>query len=569
MTDQSSPSMGRKFTNKGWKVLRVLAWILVGDLLILVGVFLIGTAFLPVSWPALVLRDGVSYVIPRVFNLYRGQFRDGPMVLGYADRHSVRPGESFHVMLSTRDEGWSFTGHMEVFRIGWEGPDNRRYVFSSPPVRVGYTESLGTVFSTGCNWPVFATITPDPSWQSGYYTIDFVDSDGRRISEVAYIVVLNPQQDGDIVVLVSTATYQAYNQWGGFSLYSGALGGTDKTTMVSFDRPTISQFHTWEFYYVIWVEAQGYKVDYITNFDLYRDRAWAEKYPLFIVLGHNEYWSKEEFDYVEKRIFTEGKDTLFLGANLAYWQVRYLDINQSPGGEFLGRQMVCHKLRRDPIRDRADAETARYLITDRFRSRHRRPESMLMGVMYELDFRQELPWLIPWSKQRFPVPGKPFGSQLYPYFQSEGKPYFPEYHVVDNSLPFFDGTGLEKGESVGGIIGYEYDNRNPMPSMEERPIFNGQRQKYDLAEDWKAGVSLNEQIPPEDIKLVFHGNAIDAYGRTGLAEAVYFEAESGAKVFSAGTIRWPWGLSKNGFVNEKFKKLNLNLIQYMLDSGRK
>ena len=39
-----------------------------------------------------------------------------------------------------------------------------------------------------------------------------------------------------------------------------------------------------------------------------------------------------------------------------------------------------------------------------------------------------------------------------------------------------------------------------------------------------------------------------------MAEAVYFEAESGAKVFSSGTIRWPWGLSKSGFVNEKFSK---------------
>ena len=77
-------------------------------------------------------------------------------------------------------------------------------------------------------------------------------------------------------------------------------------------------------------------MDYITNFDLTRDASWAEKYPLFIVLGHNEYWTKEEFDAVEKRIFIQGKNTLFLGANIAYWQVRYVDINQAPGGRISG-----------------------------------------------------------------------------------------------------------------------------------------------------------------------------------------------------------------------------------------
>ena len=548
---------------------RVLVWTTVINLLILVGLALICIMFLPINRPAGFILDITEYLVPRAFSVQRQKFLRGPLVLGYADRHSVQPGEIFRVLLSTRDEGLSLTGHLEIFRVGHGRQGNREYVSSSPPLKVGYTESLGAVSATGCNWPVLAAISPEPSWRSGYYSIDFVASDNSRISEVAYIVVRNPRKDGDIVVLLSTNTYQAYNQWGGFSLYSGMLGGIDKATMVSFDRPTISQFNTWEFYYVVWLEAQGYAVDYITNFDLKQDAGWAENYPLFIVLGHNEYWSKEEFDYVEKRIFGQGKNVLFLGANLAYWQVRFLDINQAPGGEFLGRQIVCHKLRRDPLVDRSDEKTSRSLITDRFRSASRRPESMLMGVMYELDFRPDLPWLTPWQDQRIPLPGKPFGSQLHPYFQGGYKPYFPEYFIVENSLPFFEGTGLKKGESVGGLVGYEYDNRNPMSSIQERPVFNGEKEKYDLAEGWKSGVSLNEQIPPADIKLVCRGSATDAYGRTGLAEAVYFETKSGAKVFSAGTISWPWGLGKPGFTNEKFKKLNLNLINHMLGPGRK
>ena len=543
--------------------LGLAALINVTILSVLVGICIL---FLPVDRPASVARKGMEHVLPRAFTTFREKFRAGPAVLGYADRHSVKPGESFRVMLSTREEGSTVRGLLEAYRVGGGGPNHRNLVYSSSEIEIGFTESLGTVSSTGCNWPVFKEITPGPQWTSGYYTIDFVDLKGVRIPEVAYIVVLNPKKDGDIVILLSTNTYQAYNQWGGFSLYSGTLAGSDKTTMVSFDRPTISQFHTWEFYYAIWLESHGYEVDYITNFDLEQDSNWAYEYPLFIVLGHNEYWTKNEFDFIENRIFKLGRNTLFLGANLAYWQVRFADINQSPGEEFWGRQMVCHKLRRDPIRDRVSTADPLFLITDRFRSGHRRPESMLMGIMYELDFRPDLPWLDAWSKQRVPLPGRSFGSQLSPYFAEEFTPQFPDYEVVDTQFPFFEGTGLKKGETIYGIVGYEYDNRNPMSSVEERPIFNGEVRTFDLAEGWKPGVSLNAQIPPESLRLVFRGNALDAYGRKGLAEAVYFETASGAKVFSAGTIRWPWALSKEGFVHQKFRKLNMNLIEQMLES---
>ena len=43
-------------------------------------------------------------------------------------------------------------------------------------------------------------------------------------------------------------------------------------------------------------------------------------------------------------------------------------------------------------------------------------------------------------------------------------------------------------------------------------------------------------------------------------EAVYFVSEAGAKVFSAGTIRWPWGLAKPGFEQPSFQKFNRNLV---------
>jgi hypothetical protein len=41
--------------------------------------------------------------------------------------------------------------------------------------------------------------------------------------------------------------------------------------------------------------------------------------------------------------------------------------------------------------------------------------------------------------------------------------------------------------------------------------------------------------------------------REGKAESVYFKSKAGAKVFSTGSIRWVWGLSKTKFEREQFK----------------
>jgi hypothetical protein len=35
------------------------------------------------------------------------------------------------------------------------------------------------------------------------------------------------------------------------------------------------------------------------------------------------------------------------------------------------------------------------------------------------------------------------------------------YFVENTSLPFFQGTGYHKGDFVGDIVGYEWDNMDP------------------------------------------------------------------------------------------------------------
>ena len=448
-------------------------------------------------------------------------YYEGTRVWGYADKHSVNSGERFTVMLSTGPKVQAITGRIEVLRIGYYGKSDRKLVYTGSPVRVTQNDVQMTTASLGGAWPLGCEIATD-GWQSGYYTINFIDdSDGRRDLDVAFMVVTNPEKSGDILLELSTNTYQAYNEWGGCSLYKSAFTG-DRAQVVSFDRPTPPSFLEYEYYLVLWLEQlaaeEHLTIDYATNFDIYRDTEFCEKCRLLISGSHNEYWSKEEFDRVYRRIFELGRHTFFVGANTAYWQVRYGDLDRVGADPSRGRQLICYKDQEDPIRHRVSQNEASLLITALFRDNARRPETMLVGIAYQN-------WFDP------STPAK------YPYF------------VARTDLPFFAGTGYREGDAIGDIVGYEWDNTDP----------DGDGRRL-----WDPQKSRIARLDPSLIKVVFQGAPVDVDGKQGKAEAVYFISPAGAKVFSTGSIRWAWGLGKPGFAQEKFKMFNRNLVMHLL-----
>jgi hypothetical protein len=450
-----------------------------------------------------------------------------PEVWGYADRHSVPAGEPFAVMLSTGPDDTTFQGKVEIFRIGHYGSADRRLVWTSDLLTVRRQEVEATAAAIGASWPPAIERVPTDGWRSGYYTIDFVRTPGARTNDIAYIVVVNPELSGDILVKLGTNTYQAYNRWGGASLYASFFAG-GLGHGVSFDRPTPAMFFLWDYYFVTWIEAlaeqEGFSVDYATNFDLHSDPRFALEYKLLIDIGHDEYWSKEEFDHIYERIFGRGGNTLFLGANMAYWQVRFTDVNGVKGGADRGRQMLCFKLVTDPVRYRLEEDPALHLAT-MFRADSRRPETMLMGVAYQSWFG-----------------GYEYDPVGYP------KVAYP-YYVKNSDFPFFEDTGYRAGDEIGRIVGYEWDNRDP--DGDGKRLWHPERSRIPL-------------LPAESIQVVFEGEVTDWEGKPSRAEAVYFESNAGAKVFSAGTIRWAWGLGKPGYEEASFKLLNRNLIRYFL-----
>jgi len=335
---------------------------------------------------------------------------------GYADRVSVDHGDGMDIH-ARADAPHSVT--WEVFRSGYYGGRGARRVASGGPVQVGPQPTPAPDLTTGlveCAWPTSFHLQTHPDWTSGVYLVRLTRDDG--IQSYVPVVVRADERKGVAVVQASVTTWQAYNDWGGESLYTtstGQPGGFAKE--VSFHRPYgdawgSGEFLYFESFFVLWAESRGYDLTYATNVDLDRDPTLLDGQKMFLSVGHDEYWSGGERSAVETAI-AHGVDVAFLGADTLEWQIR---LEGSASGAARSTE-VCHKgMDSDPLRGTP-------LETTHWRSRTLdRPENALVGIMYES-------------------------------YQNETFPFV----AANTSHWVYAGTTVKDGDALSAIVGYEYD----------------------------------------------------------------------------------------------------------------
>jgi hypothetical protein len=303
--------------------------------------------------------------------------------------------------------------------MGYYGGAGGRRVTSGGPVEVGPQATPAADPKTGrveCAWPTTFRVQTQPDWTSGVYLVRLTRDDGLQRAVMA--VVRADERKGVGVVQSSVTTWQAYNDWGGESLYTtstGQPGGFAKEA--SFDRPYSDQWGTGEFLYfesffVLWAESRGYDLTYVTNVDVDRDPSLLEGQKLFLSVGHDEYWSLAERSAVESAI-SRGVDVAFLGADTLEWQVRLEGSAASSR-----RTVVCYKgMDSDPLRG-TPLESTHWRSTAL-----NRPENELVGVMYES-------------------------------YQTRSFAFV----AANTSHWVYAGTGLKDGDTLPPIVGFEFDS---------------------------------------------------------------------------------------------------------------
>ena len=352
---------------------------------------------------------------------------------GYASEVSVLPGEDLQLHVST-PEGDRY--RVEVYRLGWYGGQGARLLTclpscgdDKPGLPYGAPRTDPATGVVRADWPVTETVSIPATWVSGYYyallrlTAGGDDTGARGY--VPFVVRDPPTRRSQILVQVPANTWQAYNPWGGKSLYPFNSTDLAPAVRVSFDRPlafTAQGPFDVESNLVRFLEHEGYDVSYQTDGDTDRRPGSLLEHRLVIVAGHDEYWSKAMRDAFDTAVAV-GTNVAFTGTNAAYWQIRYEDG---------GRTIVGYK------EAAPDPEPNPALRTVKFRDLvPPRPECALMGVMY-LRHPEHIPGPIDYTVT-----------------------------AAARSDPWFAGTGFEPGDKVLDVVGSEWDSLPEPPAPPE------------------------------------------------------------------------------------------------------
>ncbi len=293
-------------------------------------------------------------------------------VAGYAGADSVLPGGTLDLHL--RSSGGPV--RLDVFRMGRNDAHHLltvRAVLAGPWPDARPDPLIGLVDE---HWPVSTTLAIPATWRSGVYLVKLTAQSGAQSYVLFVVRTADPKP---VLVVLPTLTYQAYNPWGGASLYGWSGAPAGRAYLVGFDRPYskgwgAGGFFSLDFPLIVWLEDHGYTPAYATDVDVSNDPALVTGARAVIFSGHAEYWTAALRDAMDAAQ-AAGVSLLNMGANAAWWQVR-LERNSEGAPD---RQIVGYKNSRvDPLAlTNPQAASARFIQLP-----HPRPASALFGEDY-------------------------------------------------------------------------------------------------------------------------------------------------------------------------------------------
>jgi N,N-dimethylformamidase len=281
----------------------------------------------------------------------------------------------------------------------------------------------------------------------------------------------------------------------------------------------------------VWLEEQGYEYDLISDLDLHRDPSILRDYPVFMVVGHNEYWSVPMYrgtdDYLRG-----GGNLVVLSGNAVFWRVSFNDDCSV---------MECRK---------ADAAGARVPAARRGEAWHSH-DGLRGGMM------RECGWpgvnLIALDFLGYNNPGAP--EQFGPFIVEEAG------HFLFKQP---EDLGLGRGDRIGmGTDGIRIANAH---EFDIRPSTFARLQEKPSPPDGTIpgdppGITL---LANGQVYWKKGGSAFDYFSRRISpqtdqgGEMIYWERPGGGRVFNAGAIGAGWVLS----VDPKMSGLMRNVLAH-------
>ncbi len=432
-------------------------------------------------------KPGVSFQLTRMMPDSAKSFRTS-LIEGYCSRQSIKAGEKLDIFVSTKPVA-NFT--IDIFRMGYYDGIGSRLMTTLGPFK-GKEQpvpEMGHQRLRECQWEASTALTIPTDWPSGVYlgrltTVPNREqgTENREPYWQSYIIfIVKDDRPADILFQCSDNTWQAYNQWPvKESLYTDPRAAHAPGVSVSFDRPYgkyvqifdnplsmgSGEFLLWEYPLFYWLEKEGYDVTYCSNVDNL-DPANLSRAKTMISVGHDEYWDVRQYHNVKKAI-ADGLSVLWLSANDVYMVTAVTPNAQGDTNRRLTRE-TCY---------------------GEFREEEKEAYSKVLG-----------PFENPGPDERDII-----GARTIVPFNGGG-----DWTCAKPDHWLFEGTGMKKGDSIPGLVGWE---------------FHGDP---DTA---RAG-----------LEVIAEGNVWAGGSRLGKYAATVFEGPKKNIVFNATTIFWSQGLS--------------------------
>ena len=423
---------------------------------------------------------------------------------------SVNKGQTISFKIKSSTSNY----HIDILRLGYyQNGDGARLIASNlAPTGTSTQPACQTFSTTGLvdcgNWAVSRSWTVPSTAVSGVYIAHLVRNDTGGDSQIVF-VVRDDSSHSAILLQTSDATWQAYNTYGGNSLYQctvacppGEPAAYKSAYKVSYNRP----FHTaeddsgrsWlftgpEYPMIRYLERNGYDVSYTSSADVGRNPALLKNHKVFMSSGHDEYWSASQRSAVESAR-DAGVNLAFFTGNEMFWKTRWEP--SADGTNTQDRTLVSYKdthftERQDPVEWTGTWRDPRFTTP----SENVTPENAVTGQTF----------LVNSGTSRITVPFA-----------------YKNLRLWRNTAA----TSLTSGQSLQlapDTLGYEWD----------QDADNGFRPngEFKLSSTTVSGLEVFSD----------YGSTTTLNG-TATHNLTMYRAPSGARVFGAGTVQWAWGL---------------------------
>jgi hypothetical protein len=446
-------------------------------------------------------------------------------IQGFATDISFNVGQTVNFKINTSATSYV----LYIYRLGfYQGKGARLITTIAPSAHLPQNQPACLRNSTtkllDCgNWAISASWMIPTSAVSGIYFANLVRSNGG--TGQVFFIVRNDAGQSHILFQTADETWQAYNPYGGHSLYGDTgFSLTDRAYKVSYNRPfntpnleSASWVFNAEYPMVRWLEANSYDVAYFTSVDAARNGNLIANHKIYLSVGHDEYWSGQKRANVEAAR-DAGVSLAFLSGNEGFWKTRWeksIDGSKTPY-----RTLVCYKETLGPSATPAATAAVDPLDPPTWTGTWRdptkspladggRPENALNGTIFRVN-----------------GPGSDNTTLSIKVPAADGKMRFWRNTAVANQ------SAGQTWTLPSGTLGYEWDDEEDN-GFRPAGLFHLSTAGYKMTTDYLLdyGGIYGAGTVTHHLTLYRYYNNVGQQDQSPLG-----------LVFGAGTVQWSWGL---------------------------